>query len=43
LGEYACVQLFMVGIDQFGMKYDWMFGYIYWHEIGMHETSMVGW
>ena len=34
-------------IDEFGMiscmEHDWMVSYIYWHEIDMHENSIVGW
>jgi len=27
----------------FRMEHDWMVGYIYWHEIGMRDNSMLGW
>jgi len=34
------------GIEEFGMtmrmKSDWML-VVYWHEIGMHDKSMLGW
>jgi len=25
------------------MEPDWMVGYKYWHEIGMHDNFMFGW
>jgi len=35
------------GVNEFGMifrmKYDWMVGFIYWHEIYMHDNFMLGW
>jgi len=27
----------------FRVEHDWMVGYIYWHEIGMHDNFMFGW
>jgi len=34
------------GFDEFSMifhmEHDWMVSYVYWHEIGMHDNSMLG-
>jgi len=27
----------------FRMEPNWMVGYKYWHEIGMHDNFMFGW
>ena len=32
-------------INELGIMYVWIVGYlyIYWHEVGMHRDSMIGW